>query len=253
MTAMISDRPTKNVPTANRQYLKNPIMPASSRKRLLRRVILHHASLMAATGIIIFLLYVTRPYRDVVTRTSFATGYAALLLLVVTLWIGPWNLLRGRRMPISSDFRRDIGIWAGILGIVHTAVGLNVHLRGRPWLYFIYQRSEGPHLFPLRHDLFGFANYTGLGATIILVVLFATSNDFALRVLSTPRWKQVQRWNYLLFVLAVLHTVAYQKMEKQHISFVAILLICVAITMLLQGLGFQMRRNPAEKRSPAEM
>jgi sulfoxide reductase heme-binding subunit YedZ len=222
-------------------------MPTLRQKRLVRRLLVHHLFLMAAIALSVFSLYFTRPYRDVITRASFATAYPALLLLVITLWIGPWNLLRGNRMPVSSDLRRDIGIWAGILGIIHTVVGLDVHLRGRPWLYFIYQRVEGPHLIPLRHDLFGFANYTGLIATIVLVFLFATSNDYALRALKTPRWKQLQRWNYVLFVFAILHTAAYQTIEKQHVPFVAIVVICTAITLLLQGLGFQMRRSQAGK------
>lgn len=188
-----------------------------------------------------FLLYITRPYRDVVTRLSFSTAYPALILLVITLCIGPWKLLRGQRTPVSSDLRRDVGIWAGILGIFHTVIGLCVHLRGRPWLYFVYQPSEG-HSFPLRHDIFGFANYTGSIATIILLLLFVTSNDYALRRLGTPRWKQLQRWNYVLFLFALLHTIAYQTMEKQRVPFVATVVSCGAITLTLQLLGFQRRR-----------
>lgn len=202
---------------------------------------------MAAASVSVYFLYITRPSHDVVFRASFATGYPALLLLVITLWIGPWNLLRGNRTPVSSDLRRDIGIWAGILGIAHTIFGINVHLRGRPWLYFVYQPSEGPHWFPLRHDLFGFANYTGLIATVVLVLLFATSNDYAIRKLSTPRWKKLQRWNYVLFAFAILHTAAYQAMERLHVSFASTLVACTAITLLLQGAGFRMRRSHAEK------
>ena len=215
-------------------------------KRLIRRLWTHHLFLLVATTFTVFCLYVTRPYRDVITRLSFSTAYPALLLLVITLWIGPWNLFRGKRTPISSDLRRDIGIWAGILGILHTAIGLCVHLRGRPWLYFVYQRSEG-HTFPLRHDIFGFANETGLIATIVLLLLFLTSNDYALRRLGTSRWKQLQRWNYVLFLFAFLHTIAYQTMEKQHPPFLATVAICGAVTLSLQALGFQRRRARAAR------
>lgn len=210
--------------------------------RLARRLLTHHLCLLIATALTVFCLYITRPYPDVITRLSFSTAYPALILLLMTLWIGPWNLLRGQRTPISSDLRRDIGIWAGILGILHTIVGLCVHMRGRPWLYFVYQRSEG-HTFPLRHDIFGFANDTGLIATIILLLLFVTSNDFALRRLGTPRWKQLQRWNYALFLFALMHTIAYQTMEKQHVPFLTAVAVCGAITLLLQALGFQRRRT----------
>ncbi|MES2219890.1 MAG: ferric reductase-like transmembrane domain-containing protein [Acidobacteriota bacterium] len=228
--------------------LRSTITPPTTRKaptktnRLIGRIWKHHLFLLLATCTVVFALYITRPYRDVITRLSFSTAYPALILLVITLWIGPWNLLRGQRTPLSSDLRRDIGIWAGILGILHTAIGLCVHLRGRPWLYFVYQHSEG-HSFPLRHDIFGFANYTGSVATIILLILFVTSNDYALRRLGTPKWKQLQRWNYVLFVFAYLHTAAYQAMEKQHPPFIATVAIFGAITLLLQALGFQRRRS----------
>jgi sulfoxide reductase heme-binding subunit YedZ len=70
---------------------------------------------------------------------SFATAYPALVLLAFTRLIGPFNLLQQKRMPVSSDWRQDIGIWAGILGLVHTLIGRNVHLRERPRLYYIYE------------------------------------------------------------------------------------------------------------------
>jgi sulfoxide reductase heme-binding subunit YedZ len=214
--------------------------PQKRTERLIRRLWTHHLFLLGATASVVFGLYVTRPYRDVITRLSFSTAYPALILLVITLWLGPWSLLRGQRTPVSSDLRRDVGIWAGILGVLHTVIGLCVHMRGRPWLYFVYQQKEG-HSFPLRHDIFGFANETGLIATIILVLLFVTSNDYALRRLGTPRWKQLQRWNYALFLFAFLHTIAYQTMEKQHAPFIATVGICGAITLLLQALGFKRR------------
>ena len=76
-------------------------------------------------------------------------------------------------------------------------------MRGRPWLYYIYGPRE-VHAFPLRHDLFGFSNYTGLCSALLLLLLLATSNDNSLRVLGTPRWKQLQRWNYFAFAFGVL-------------------------------------------------
>ena len=98
-------------------------MPTVQQRRLFPRLCVHHVPLSLVSAVAIFLLYVTRPYRDLVTKLSFTTAYPALILLAATLLIGPWNLLRGKRMPISDDWRRDVGIWAGILGLVHTAIG----------------------------------------------------------------------------------------------------------------------------------
>jgi methionine sulfoxide reductase heme-binding subunit len=221
-------------------------------RRLLQRLRQHHLPLFTVSAITVFLLYVTRPYPDVVTRLSFATAYPALVLLAFTLLIGPFNLLQQRRMPVSSDWRRDIGIWAGILGFVHTVIGQNVHLRGRPWLYYIYEDWR-KHITPLRHDLFGFANYTGLISAIILLLLLATSNDYALRALGTPRWKRLQRWNYFAFALAGAHAVAYQVNEKQTISFIVVVVLSIAVTIVLQVVGYQIRRTARRKRVNQEI
>src|SRR5580698_9621319 len=118
------------------------------KRRLIRRLLLHHLPLLALSAASVFLLYVMRPIRDVISRLSFATAYPALILIAATLLIGPLNLLRGKRTPVSSDWRRDVGVWAGILSLIHTVIGQDVHLRGRPWLYYIYRPGEA-HVFPL--------------------------------------------------------------------------------------------------------
>ncbi len=210
------------------------------RKRFYRRLLEHHLPLLVLSGSSVAGLYFSRPYRDVLSRASFATAYPALVLLSVTLLIGPWNVMRKRKNPVSSDLRRDIGIWAGILGIVHTAIGQCVHLRGRPWLYYIYGPNEH-HQFPVRHDLFGVANYAGAAAVLLLCAGFATSNDFSLRALGTPRWKQLQRWNYAVFALTAAHGFAYQGIEKQQFSYVSIVAACVVVVLVFQTAGLMIR------------
>ena len=98
---------------------------------------------------------------DVISRFSISTAYPALFLTAAAATIGPWNVLRGRTNPVNFDLRRDLGIWAGIMALLHTGIGLNVHLRGRPWLYFIDQH------YRVRHDLFGIGNDTGLLAALL--------------------------------------------------------------------------------------
>jgi sulfoxide reductase heme-binding subunit YedZ len=190
---------------------------------------------------VVMVLYATRPYRDWVSRASFATAYPAFVLLAATLWIGPWSLFRGRRGPISTDLRRDIGIWAAIVGLMHAVIGQCVHLRGRPWLYYVYGKSG--HVLPFRHDLFGWVNYTGLFAALVLLALVATSNDLSLRVLGTPQWKKLQRWNYVCFVLATIHTLLYQTSEKLHGPFVTVAVLSVSLTLLIQFAGVYRRRS----------
>ncbi len=220
----------------------SPLLLSFRTNRLVPRLIRHHLPLLVLTLASVAVLYATRPYKDILSRASFASAYPALGLLTVTLLIGPWNVLRRRPNPVSSDLRRDIGIWAGILSIVHTAVGQCVHLRGRPWLYYVYGATEHHHRFPVRHDLFGVANYTGAFGVLVVIALLAMSNDYSLRALGTQSWKQLQRWNYVLFMLVAIHAFGYQGIEKQEISWITTVTACIAITILLQIAGFYRRR-----------
>jgi sulfoxide reductase heme-binding subunit YedZ len=205
------------------------------------RLLKHHLPLLALTSASVAALYFTRPYRDSISRASFATAYPALLLLAATLLVGPWNLLRGKNNPVSSDIRRDLGIWAGALSILHAAVGQFVHLRGRPWLYYIYGPNEHHHSVPMRHDLFGAANYTGAAGFLIVAALLATSNDYSLRAFGTPRWKQLQRWNYALFALTAIHAVAYLIIEKQKLPFVMLISSSLFVAAVFQAVGYAIR------------
>lgn len=208
--------------------------------RLYSRLWRHHLPLGLASGICAGMLYVTRDYSDILTRLSFATAYPALVLLAVTLIIGPWRTLSGKPNVISLDLRRDIGIWAGILGVLHAGFGQFVHLRGRPWLYYIYEKWN---VMPVRYDMFGFSNYTGLVAALLLVTLLATSNDLSLRKLGMPEWKRLQRWNYLCFGLTALHTFGYLLgIQALKPGFIAMAALCVSVAATLQYLGWRRRR-----------
>jgi sulfoxide reductase heme-binding subunit YedZ len=214
----------------------------SQKIRLQKRLLSHHLPLATGTVVCVAALFATRPYRDWISRASFATAYPALLLLIGTLCIGPLNLLRKTRNPISSDLRRDVGIWAGCIGVLHAVIGQCVHLRGRPWLYYVYEHRR-EHLLPLRHDLFGFANFSGLIASLILLALLATSNDLSLRYLGTPRWKQLQRWNYFCFGLAALHTILYQVSEGKMNAFVIAGSLSIVLAVALQLSGYTLRKQ----------
>jgi methionine sulfoxide reductase heme-binding subunit len=188
--------------------------------------------LAAAAVAIVALAYAATPPPDVRHRLSMATAYAGLVFLAVSLWLGPWNVLRRRHNPTSFDLRRDVGVCACILAIVHTAIGLTVHLRGRMWMYFF----KAIHPLKLQNTQFGFANLTGLAAALLFLMLLAISNDLSLRKLKTRRWKALQRWTYVAFVLTGAHGIAYQLIEKRHLSWVLVssgVMIAVAVAQIL--------------------
>src|SRR5260370_8257733 len=177
-----------------------------------------HLTLAVGAIAISCLAFAATPPPDVPHRLSMATAYAGLIFLAVSLWIGPWNILRRRPNPVSFDLRRDVGILTGILAILHTIVGLTVHLRGRMWMHFF----KSLHPLKLQNTQFGFANFTGLGAALLFLMLLAISNDLSLRTLKTRRWKSLQRWTYAGFLLTAAHGISYQMIEKRRILWVLV-------------------------------
>src|SRR3569833_1359558 len=212
--------------------------------RLSRRLFRHHLLLGVLSIGSAVVLYLTRPYSAVITRLSFASAWPGLVLIAFTLLIGPLKTFWGRNVAVSQDFRRDVGIWAGMMGVFHAVIGNCVHLRGRPWLYYIYEHWTKAHVQPFRHDIFGLANYAGLVSALVLLTLLATSNDASLRALGTQGWKSLQRWNYAVFGFLIVHTLAYQiGIERPIGALVSLAVMATIITLMLQGLGYLKRRG----------
>ena len=212
-----------------------------------RRRIQRHIVLFAAASLATLLAYLATPPPNLRHRLSMATAYAALAFIAASLALGPWNLLNRRPNPVSFDLRRDVGIWAGALAILHTCIGLTVHLRGRMWMYF-FRRL---HPLQLQKTKFGFANYTGLIAALLFLLLIFISNDASLRAFGTRRWKSIQRWAYAAFGLSIVHGILFQLVEHRKLPWVLVFSALTALALLAQLLGVLRARRAQSARSPA--
>lgn len=205
--------------------------------RFVRRVVKHHLPLLAGSFSAIWLLdwwlgwwlQADAPQRFYF-RLSLATGYVALILLVITLSIGAFNVLRNKRTLISTDWRRDIGIWCALISLAHFIAGWNVHMKNR-YEYFFTED------WAVRFDIFGLANDLGLLAILIVALLLVLSNDYSLRKLQARRWKSLQRWNYALGLLVIAHSLLYQFIEKRPLSLIAPIGLLMLFGIILQGMG----------------
>ena len=204
-----------------------------------------------AVALVVHLIVVTATSHSsqVMYRLSMATGYVSVVLIAWAMLIGPWRVRRGRPAPASTDLRRDVGIWGSLFGVAHVVTGLQVHFAGAFWKYFLY--PDGDHRIPLRHDLFGFANWSGLAAVLLLVLLLAISNDASLRALGTQRWKSWQRWTYWVAALTVAHALAYQIPTRNHAPWIAAFLLVTVIVLVAQldGRHRYLRRRVARESS----
>ncbi len=95
---------------------------------------------------------------------------------------------------------------------------------------------------------FGLGNWTGLAATVLVVLLLVISTDRYLRALKAKRWKDLQRLNYSLFGLVVLHAVFYGALRRAASPFALVLVVTVIAVLVGQAAGICLwRRNARAK------
>jgi sulfoxide reductase heme-binding subunit YedZ len=211
-------------------------------RRFRRRLWAHHLPLLIGSAALSTLLAAVIDAPDPKWRWSMATAYVATGLLAVALLLGPLNVWFGRSNPTSTDVRRDIGIWAGLGALVHTVLGFRVHMDS--WLEYFVRATSGPKAWKPHLNLFGLANYVGLVAALLFVLLVAISNDWSLRRFGARRWKWLQRSTYVVLALVALHGAAYQLVEKRTLGFVLVFGAEVVVVTVGQLLGmWSLRRT----------
>lgn len=176
------------------------------------------------------------PSRPPAWAASVALAYGSAAALAATLAIGPLFALWGRRVPVSFDLRRDLGISSAMLALGHVVFGLQVHMHGRIVEYFF---DAGR----IRLDRFGLANLLGVAATVVATLLLTISNDCSLARLGVSRWKKLQRSAYVLALLVLTHGWLYQGIEKRSRSLVALFSASAFGLGALVALGSRARRS----------
>jgi sulfoxide reductase heme-binding subunit YedZ len=206
-----------------------------------RRLLFHHLPLALASTVVLVLLIALSPSHGAsfILQSTSATGDLALVLLGLTLLIGPANLLLRRRNPVSSYLRRDVGTWTAIASVVHVILAFGVDGRGQILDFFV---RDGRPLI----DSFGLGNWTGLAALVIVVGLLALSTNRAVRELKARTWKDLQRLNYTLLALVVLHAIFYGALLRMTSPFTLLLIFTVIAVFIAQAAGiWQWRRRHA--------
>lgn len=161
------------------------------------------------TGVIgcglVYIFWLTRPEWSAEMRFWRAVGDGSFMLLIVTLALGPLSRLwpaAGRLVP----WRRETGIWYGLLALGHTYLTLAGWARWDVMRFFGYEFIPELGRMARIEPGFGLANALGLVAACWTVLLVATSSDWALRLLGSSAWKWLQYGAYTTFYLVALHT-----------------------------------------------
>lgn len=172
---------------------------------------LRHGACLAATLTTAALAWLAGPPVTAPGRLSLATAWLCLGFLGAALAIGPWHTLRTGRPVLNHLPRRDLGIWAGLTGLLHLGFATVVVMTPAYFASFIRPGGEG---------LPGLAGWIGTGSILAgygiglaFLVLLAISNNASLRRLGPGRWKRIQRWAAGIFVITAVHGVIFQVIE----------------------------------------
>ena len=181
-----------------------PQQPRVSRRATLWRHVIVVALAAALVGI--FAQYVHGQW-SAMHKWNRAFGDASLVLVTLSFGIGPLSRIYRRSVRLVP-YRRELGIYAFVLALVHGIIILV------GWVEFDLMRLFGFEFHPqlqryvMFQSGFGLGNAIGILALVLALLLAATSSDFALRKLGASGWKFIQMGALPLWWLTVAH-VAY--------------------------------------------
>src|SRR5450759_6032512 len=90
----------------------------------------HYLPLLSLVLIAWVIFYIGWDNRNTITFITQATGYISIIILSISLIIGPVNIFLKIKNPISTYLRRDISIIGGILALIHSIAAVSyTHLR----------------------------------------------------------------------------------------------------------------------------
>ena len=164
-----------------------------------------HLVVIVLSGLGTGLLLYSRAEWSSMHRWNRAIGDMSLVLVALAMAIGPMSRL-WRAASRYLPYRRELGIYAIVLALVHATIILF------GWVTLDLMRLFGFEFHPqlqqyvmVNHG-FALANLIGIVALLYGIVLAVTSNDFSQRWLGSSVWKYVQQGTYILWWLSVLHT-----------------------------------------------
>ena len=121
-------------------------------------------------------------------------GLLAVVYLYIAMIITPLSTIVGKKLYMLRLLfaRRAIGVAVAYFVLLHI-------------LIVIYKQLGGISGIGLLPEKFQISLLMGLIATVILLIMAATSFDAVIRRMSFPKWKLLHRFVYVAGILTVLH------------------------------------------------
>jgi DMSO/TMAO reductase YedYZ heme-binding membrane subunit len=189
----------------------------------------YHLGLTAGTAASFGVAVLYGPADGAADRLSIVSAYLCLVLLGCALFIGPAHAITTGRPVFNKYVRRDIGIWAALVGLVHFFLA-NALAMNYAYLDLYVNLATEPPSPEFRSQLYGLGTISGYIVAVLFFLLLGLSSDRVLRWIGMRWWKRLQRASYLAFVLTVLHSFAFQALESREGFLVGVVsLVCIVI------------------------
>ena len=197
--------------------------------------------------LLVYLFWLSRPTWSVEMRFWRAVGDGGFLLLFFTLVIGPLIRLFPKLFTRFANWRKELGIWVGLLAFFHT------YLIFQGWFQWDLMRLLGYEFVPQLDRYarlepgFGLANIVGLVALFFVGLLLATSSTKMITFLGGKSWKYLHYSAIMVYYLVVIHvsyfmfihyTISFHRPVPPPNWFQYPFLVIALLLPLLQGIGF---------------
>jgi len=213
----------------------------------LSRRIKHHLALAGINGAC-FAAAAVGPSALLADRFSIVSAYLCLGLLCAGLAIGPIRAIRTGRPSINIYLRRDIGIWAALIALLHLVIATALSMTPEYMAAFV-DIFDIPPSQAIRAALFAWSTITGFLVGIVLLILLALSNDMAMRWLGLRWWKRLHRMSYLAFALTIFHGLAFQTLESRNRALIALVIVASLAVLGLQMTGYRFFARKSDQRN----
>jgi DMSO/TMAO reductase YedYZ heme-binding membrane subunit len=196
----------------------------------------HHLALVATTGIVLIAAVVSGPLAAALDRLSIVSAYLCMGYLCAALLIGPRQAIQSGRVAINDFLRRDIGIWAALVGFGHFYLAIILSMNSEYLDLFVYA-DDLSYSEQIRDRLYSFGAISGFVVGILFVLLLALSNNRSSKLIGATWWKRMQRTSYLAFVFTITHAVAFQILESRQDLLIGVVVFVFAVTLAGQLFG----------------
>lgn len=200
---------------------------------------------------LVYLSFLSRPEWVPMHAWNRAFADVSLLLLFVTLLIGPLGKLQ-KHFNRFISWRRELGVWCAVTALLHVYVLFDGWFQWELIRMIIGVNQDSGRL--TFDPGFTLANLLGLISLVYLLLLALISNKKAIKILGKQAWDYLQQKSSILYILVVTHTAFFLFFFRLgSVNWIEVpFLVMITLLFLLQWTVFFLSMFKKTRRSDQE-